>query len=220
MNRDEVKIDTLDLHALQELTAEMKCCRRSHHATLIASEYCLIALTVGKRMVIIDRLIYHITTILDHWRNRGLAIAKEHPDELLMSSIKQESQSTSSRCGIVNHLGYKTVVLTEIEFVANSDLASRIDQHIPETCFSIQFSQQENLDARPCLLLVAVETSWKDLGIVEEHKVFLVKIVDELLEYLVLNLFAFLVEHHKTGFITMFCWQKRNMVFWEFEFEL
>ena len=171
-------------------------------------------------MVIIDWLIYHITTILDNWRNRGLTIAKEHPDKLLMSAVEQESQSASSRCGIVNHLRHKTVILSEIELVANSDLACRIDEHIPETCLSIQFSQQENLDACTSLLLVAVETSWEDLGVVEEHKVFLIKIVDELLEYLVLNLVAFLVEHHKTGFITMFCWQKRNMVFWEFEFEL
>ena len=193
---------------------------RSHYTTLITSEDGLVTLAIGERVIIILRGINHVTTLLERRRYRCLSISVERLDELVVRTIKKESQRTSTRSSVVYHFGNQTLVIAEIEFVADADLAGRIDQHIPEADIGIEFSQQEHLDASTRLFLVAIKSGRENLGVVEQHEVLLIKIINEILEHLVFDVATLLVEYHHPALVAMLTWLQGKALFGELEFEL
>ncbi len=220
VNGEEVEIDALDFHALHQLAAEVQCGCRSHDAAFGLGENGLIAFAVGKRMVVIDRLVNHVAQALQCGRNRSFAVAVEGLDEFLVWAVVQETECAAARCGVVDNLGHQTLVFAEIEFIADADLACRIDQHVPQTAFGVQLAQQEDLDAGSGLLLIAIQTRGKDLCVVENHKILLVEIVDEFLENFMFDFLALLVQHHHLTFVTMVRRLQCDTIFRKFELEL
>jgi hypothetical protein len=53
-------------------------------------------------------------------------------------------------------VGNEQVILPEIELVAYPDLACRVDQHIPQTLFTVQLTQKKNFYLGTSFFLIAV----------------------------------------------------------------
>ena len=85
MHGDEGLVDVADLHAQQQLTAEVEACRWADDSTLVACEERLVALRVVAR-----RRAIHVL------RQRRLAHAVEHLAEGLLVAIVEEAQRTAA----------------------------------------------------------------------------------------------------------------------------
>lgn len=70
---------------------------------------------------------------------------------------------------------------------------------------AVELPQQENHDVRSGLLLLAVETGRKHLGVVEHESVAFPEIVDDVFEYPVLDLSGVLVYDHESAFVAPPC---------------
>ena len=117
-------------------------------------------------------LLVDLLDLLAHpTRQRRFAQLIESLLELVVVAIEQETQRATARGGIVDHLSHQQIVITEIEFVADTDLTRGIDQHVPQTLLAVQFAQQKDLDLGAGLLLIAIEAGGKDFGIVENEDV-------------------------------------------------
>ena len=86
--------------------------------------------------------------------------------------------------------------------------------------FFVQFAQQEHLDACSGLLLVSVKTGRKDLCIIKNEYIFLIKIVEHILENLVLNITSLFVYNHQFALIAMIRRTQSNPFLWKFKLEL
>ncbi len=132
---------------------EVHAGRRDSHGALLLGEDGLVTLGV----LGFDLLAYPL-------RQRRFAQREERMLELLVGAVEQEAQRAAARGRIVDHLGHQQVVIAEVEFVADADLCGRVDQHVPEPQFAVQFAQQENFDFGAGLLLVAVEACRENLS--------------------------------------------------------
>ena len=202
-------VDVLQNHPVEQLAAEMETGCRHGYSSFVCGVDRLVVFGVFRRDL-----------VLDPFRNRNLSQGEEMFLEVFVRTVIKESQSSSPGGGVVDDFGDHALVFAEVEFVADADFAGGFDEDVPQFVVGVELAQEEDFDAGAGLLFVTVEAGGEDACVVVDHDVAVVEVFEDVFEYLVLNLFAFLVEHHKTGFITMFCWQKRNMVFWEFEFEL
>ena len=150
-----------------------------------------------------------------------------------MRTVVEESQGSSAAGGIVDHLCHHRTILLEEELVADTDLSSRLYQHIPQTQLLVELTQQEHLDLGIGLFLGAVETGGEHLGVVKDKRVVLVEIVEDIAEveidrvaFLILEILAILiflghfdraalaVDDHQTAFITVEGRLKGNLLFW------
>lgn len=77
------------------------------------------------------------------------------------------------------------------------DFTGRLNEHVPELVFCIEFAQQKYFYPCTGLLLVAVEACGKYLGVIEYKKVAVIEIVDYLLENTVFYFAGSAVEHHQ-----------------------
>ena len=68
----------------------------------------------------------------------------------------------------------------------------------------VQLAEQEDFDFGAGFLLVAVEAGGEDLGVVEDHHVLLLEVVDDVLEDAVLDFARFAVDDHQTRFVAVF----------------
>ena len=118
-----------------------------------------------------------------------------------MVAVVEEAQRASARCGVVDDLGHHRVVQAKVELVADANLACRLNEHIPQLVIGIELTQEEDLDARTGLLLVAKEFGGEDLGIIEHKQVMRVEILKDILENAVLDLVAALVQDHEAGLV-------------------
>ena len=62
----------------------------------------------------------------------------------------------------------------------------------------VQLTQQEHFNTRTGLFLVTVQAGRENLGVVEDKHIFVIKIVQNILEHLVLNLTRLTVQHQQT----------------------
>ena len=192
VERQESAFDTADLHALHQVFREVHPRRGSHHGPLLRGEDRLVAFAVLG------------FDLLAHPARKGrLAQFEERRLEFVVIAVEQEAQRAAARSGVVDHLGHHQVVIAEIELVADTDLARRIDQHVPQTQFAVQLAQQEDFDLGAGLLLVAVQTGRKDLRVVEDEQVALVEIVDDILEDTMLDRALGTVHHHQTRLVAV-----------------
>ena len=193
VQRHERLVDALDLHALHQVFREVHAGRRGSHGALLLGEDGLVTLGV----LGFDLLAYPL-------RQRRFAQREERMLELLVGAVEQEAQRAPARGRIVDHLGHQQVVIAEVEFVADADLAGRVDQHVPEPQFAVQFAQQENLDLGTRLLLVAVEACWEDFGVVEYEEVFFVEVFDDVFENTVFDSAFGAVDDHQARIVPVF----------------
>ena len=187
---DEGLLDVVEDHPVEQLAAEMEAGRRGGHGSLVLGEDGLELLGVLGRRGLLDPL-----------RHRGLAQREERGLELLVRSVIEEAQRAAAGGRVVDHLGHHALVLSEIQFVADPDLAGGIHDHVPEALLLVEFAQQEHHDVGARLLLLAGKLGREDLGVVEDEPVTLAEIVDDVLELPVVDLAGVLVEDHQFAFV-------------------
>ena len=171
------EIYSLDFHTFHQLTAKMKSCRRSCYRTFIFSKNGLETFCI---------FFFYRTT--DETGQRSLTQSIKSFLELIVRTVIKESQSTSARSGIINNFGHHRVVITKIQLITNTDLTCRIYQYIPQAKLLIQFTQQKNLDTCTGFLFISIQTRREDFRIIKDKHIFIIKILQDILEYLVLDL--------------------------------
>ena len=183
---------TFDLQTLHQFAAEMHTGCRSHNGPLVLGEDALVAFLVP---------VFHRAG--DIFRKRSLAQGIEGLLEFIVVAVVKEAERTSAVGRIVDHLGHHRIVVAEIELVADTDLAGRLHEHVPETVFLIKLPKEKHFDAGARLLLVAIETGRKNLGVVENHHVAFIEEIDDLLEDMMGDLACAGVDHHQATFVTI-----------------
>ena len=110
----------------------------------------------------------------------------------------------SSGSGIVNDFGYKAVVISELQFVADTDFSGRFYDYIPEPLLSVQFAEEEYFDISIIFLLFSEKPGRKYLGIIQDEGVAFSEIISNVFENLVLYLACVLVKNHHAALISPF----------------
>ena len=207
---DVSKVKATYLHTFQQLAAEVQACGRSRYSAFVLCKDALKVVKVGLGAVVVLALIDDIS-----WQ-RSLAQSKELAFKLVVRTVVKEAQCASAAGGIVNHLGHHCSAFVEEQFVTNTYLACRLYQHVPQAHFFIQLAQQEHLNLGIGLFLCAIKACRKNLGIVENEGVALVKIVEHVTEVKIFALDRFAlgillihlyflrlaVQHHKAALVT------------------
>ena len=187
VQRNLGRVDTLDLHTLQQVLREVSTRRGSSYGTLVLSEDGLVALGVN----LLDLLAYPAG-------QGSFALFVERLLELIVVAVEQETQRAAARGGVVDHLSHQQVVVAEIEFVTDTDFACRIYQHVPQTLFAVQLAQQEDFDLCSGLLLVAIEACGEYFGIVEDEDVVRIEVLDYIFESSVFDRAGCAIDDHQT----------------------
>ena len=185
-------VDVADLHFLEEDLAEVQAGRRAGHGTLLRREDGLEALFVNLFRVGADPL-----------GNGQGAHLVEGLAEFLVGTVEEEAERAAAGGRVVDDLGHQAVVLTEIELVADADLAGGIDQHVPEALVAVELAQQEDVDLGAGLFLVAAHPGGEHFGVVEHEQVVRRGVLDDILENPVLDFAGVLVQHHQAAFVPL-----------------
>ena len=164
---------------------------RCGHRTFVPGENGLEVLHIGL-----------VRSFLDPLRHRSLSECEQSLLELLVRSVIEEPEGASAGGGVVNHLGHHTVVLSEVELVADSDFAGRVHHHIPKPLLLVELAKQEYDDVSLGFLLFAVEFGRENFGVVEDEVVALSEIIYNVLELPVFDLSSIFVQHHKLALIS------------------
>jgi hypothetical protein len=156
---------------------------------------------------------FHIT--LYKFRKGCLSQVVKGFFEFLVVSVIQEAKGPAPRGSIIDHLRNQHIVFSEIEFVPDPDLSSRVDQDIPKSLLTIQLSQEEDLDLGPGLFLISIKASRENFCIVEYQDVFVGEIIQDVFKYFMLYGPFLSVNYHKPGFISVPGRIFRNQIFRE-----
>ncbi len=54
-----------------------------------------------------------------------------------MASVVEETESTATRCGVIDNFGNHRLIITEIKFVAYTDFTRRFYKDIPQFMFGV-----------------------------------------------------------------------------------
>ena len=109
-----------------------------------------------------------------------------------MRTVVQETERTTTTGRVVDNLGHHRSILLEEEFITDTDLTGRLNQHIPQAQVGIQLTEKEHLDLGIGLLLRSIETGGEHLCVVEDEGVILVEVIQDITEIKVDGI-AFLV---------------------------
>ena len=118
----------LDFEAFHQLAADVQTCGRCSNSALHLCIDCLIALFV----VGVD-----VTQGADFFGKWSLSHTFDQADELVVRAVVEESDGTTARGGIVDHFGHESVAVAKVEFVADADFASGVDDDVPKACFGV-----------------------------------------------------------------------------------
>ena len=187
------KLYTNYFQALDQLAAEVHTRSGRSHSTFVLGIYRLVAF-----------FIFFFRLALDVFRQWCFAQYIQHVPELLLRTIKKETDGTATRCSIIYYFCYQLVIITKVQLVANAYLTRRIYDHIPQVVGLIQFAQQEHFYFGPGLFLTAIQAGRKNLGIVHHHYIFIVEIAQNIFEHFVLYFAAIAMHHHQTALFTFF----------------
>ena len=230
MERQESKVDTLNFHTLQHLTAEMESRCGCRHSTLI----------LGKETLeIVHILRSGRATIYNVMRQRGLTQGKEFTFELIVGTVIEETERTAAARRIVDDFCHHRSAVVEEQFVTDTDLTGRLHKHIPQAHLLIEFTQQEHLYLGIGLFLRTIETSRKHLRIIEHERIALVEMIQHVAEVKIhgIPLFVFqrfsvfiglkhvyllrlTVQNHQFAFVPMERRIQCNLLLGQFEFKL
>ena len=230
MDGDIGKLDALDLHALEHLAREVEPRGRCCHGTLVLG---VDTLEVGHVFFSCRPFVYDVVGQGSFSQGEELAL------ELVVRAVVEEAQGASAARCVVNHFGHHRSAVVEEELVADANLACWFDKHVPQAHFLVQLAQQEYLYLGVGLLLCAVEACGEHLCVVEDERIALVEVVENVAEVKILLValvvgerFAvlvgfeqvdglrLLVKHHQAAFVTMEGRVQGDELFRQFEFEL
>jgi hypothetical protein len=194
MHGDECLFDALDFHHLEQQGREVHTSSGCSDSAFILGKY-------GLEVFHILWFCWTLDEFLGQW---SLTKREQCMLELLVSTIKEEAQGASTAGGIVDDLSYHAIVFAKVEFVADTNLTSGVNQYVPQTHIAIKFSKQENLDSGTSLFLITIEAGGENLGVVEDKHILLVKEVYDVSEGLAMFDDSTLgVNYHKTTIIAM-----------------
>ena len=190
---DEGLVYILENHHVKELAAEVESCSRCRDGAFLVGE---------------DGLEIDLVLRCDLWfyvfRDRCFAEAEQCLLEVFVFSVVEESECAASGCGVVNDFRHEAVV-SEVEFVSDSDFSCRLDNHIPESLLFIEFPEQEYLNVGTCFLFLSEKSGRENFCVVQNECVALSKIVSDVLENLVLDFTCVFVKHHHAALVSPFC---------------
>src|SRR5690606_38598882 len=115
--------------------------------------------------------------------------------KLLISPVKQKPDCSSPRGGIVYYLSHQ-ITITKVELIPHPYFSGRVNQHVPKPQLLIQFPQKKNFNFGTCFFLVAIKPCRKNLGIVGNEDITLIKIIDDVLEHLMFDSPSRSMNHH------------------------
>ena len=201
--------DALDFKAREKLAREVQACARSHYGAFDFGEDTLVVLDVtGLRLA------------FDVGRQGRVAQSIERFLELVVGAVVEETERAAAGCGVVDYLSHERVVIAEVELVADTDFACRLYKHVPEFVLGAEFAQEEHLDARAGLFLIAVKKSGEDARVVEHHYVAFVIEVKNLGENVVGDFACLAVYNHQARLIALGDRMFSNQLVREVEVEL
>ena len=170
---DKGKVNTLNLHALHQLTAEVQTCGRSCNSTLV----------LGVDSLEILHILWSSRTLVDDvtWQ-WSLAKTEQHLFELVVRTVVEETQCTSAAGGVVDDLSHHWSVFFKEQLVSNTYFTCRLYKHVPQALVGIKLAQQEHLNLCICLFLGAIQSCREHLGIVKDKGIVLIKVVQNVTE--------------------------------------
>ena len=121
-------------------------------------------------------------------RQWGFAQCVQSFLKLIVRTVIKETERTTARSRIVNNFSHHRIVVTEIQLIADTYLTGRVYQYIPQTEFFIQLAKKEYLDTGTGLFLITIQTGREYFRIIEDEHIFVIKVVQNIFEFLVLNL--------------------------------
>ena len=199
----------LEDHAVEKFPGEVQAGSRSAHCALVLCEDGLVVLNVLRGGL-----------FLHPFRNIGLSKAEEGFLELLIGAVKEEPEGAAAGGCIVNYLCHKGLILSEIQFIADTNLAGWIHDHVPEALLTVELAEKQDHYIGPGLFLLAIHTGRKHLCVVKDKDVSLSEIIYDVFEEPVLYLTGVFVEHHETGFVAPAGRLRCNTILREVEVEL
>ncbi len=200
-------LDPLLISRLEQLLGEVQArCRGCDRTNLVwVGKDALICFLVGIGRLALDVLRQrHLTNALDHF---------------MQIAVVREPHRAATRCRVVNDFAVEAIIV-EIDLVANTHLARRLYEYVPNALLRLEFAQQHHFNLRVGLLLLAEQTCRKYLGVVHNDHVALVHVVKNILELLVFDVSRFAVENHHFRGFAWICWILGNSVFRDGELEL
>ena len=207
MQRHWKNIHSLLFQGGDELRGEVQTGGRSRDSTALRSKHRLISIFV-----------FRLDIPLQIRRDGRLPDFVDLVVEFFVGTLKDKPDCPTPRGCIVDNLSNETIF--EIQLVANADLAGRVYDHVPQAALRVQFTQQEHLDARAGLLLVAKETGGEDFRVVHDHHVAFAEVFSNIGEHFVLNGSGSPIEDHESRRITGLGGIFGNEILWVVVFEL
>ena len=151
---------------------------RSRHGTFVLCKDALEVLEVvlgdgAVELAVLVLVVYDIA-----WKRR-LSECEELLLELVVGTVVEEAQRSATRGGVVDYFGNERAVVVEEELVAYTYLACRLYQHIPQAHLLVELAEEEDLNLCVCLLLRTVQTCRHHSCVVEDERVVLSEVVED-----------------------------------------
>ena len=202
-------VDVLENHAVEQLAAEVQAGGRGADGPFMGGEDGLVILHV-----------FGGGLFLHPFRDVGLTQAEEGLLEVFVTAVEQEAQGPAAGGGVVDHFRHQRLVLSEVEFVADTDFPGGVHDDVPQALLAVEFPEEEDHDVGPRFLLLAVQAGGEDLGVVQDEDVSFAEVVDDILEEAVLDFTGVFVQDHEAGLVTPAGGLLGNPVLGKFEVEL
>ena len=161
----------------------MQTCSRHCDSALIFGENALEVAEVVLCSVMILAAVNNIT-----WQ-RSLTESIKLTFELVVRTVVEETQRTSAAGGIVDYFGHHSAAVVEEQLVADTYLACRLYQHIPQAHLFVELAQQEHFYLCVSLLLRTVQARREYFCVIEYESIVLVEIVEHVAEVKIITFY-------------------------------
>jgi len=200
-------LDALLFSCLQELFREVESsCWRCNRSDLTwVCKHTLVCFLVGIRRFTLYVL-----------RKRHLSDALDY---FMQIAIVGETNCTTTGRGVIDDFAVEAIVV-EVDLVSDANLASRLNQDIPNALLGLQLTEEHDLDLRIGLFLLTEQTGWEHLCVVHNDHITLVHVLQDVLELLVFDITRLAIENHHFGGFAWVSWILGDRVFRNRELEL
>jgi len=103
-------------------------------------------------------------------RDGSFAESVEGTLEIFVLALVEETECTTTTCGVIDNFGHDVLSFAKIEFVADTDFARWVYKHVPEVLLMVQFAKQKHFDASSCFFLTSIEAGGENPFVGEKKK--------------------------------------------------